>query len=201
MNRVPLILLRPFSRSGYERLIRWIDSERALVQWAGPQLFRFPLTGEQLDRYCALSGAPEPASLIYEAVHGDTGTMVGHCELGIINREQQTASACRILIDPASRGRGICRPMVEQLLKVGFGELHCRRIDLRVYAPNSPAIRCYEAAGFVREGVLREGVRVGEEFWDVVLMSILRQEWNAREKGRNPVVLPGYPEAGIRKEV
>ncbi len=63
--------------------------------------------------------------------------------------------------------------------------MHCRRIDLRVYALNSPAIRCYEAAGFQREGVLREGVRVGEELWDVVLMSILRQEWNARERADN----------------
>lgn len=176
-----MILLRPFSRNGFARLIRWIDSQRALVRWAGPQLFRYPLTVEQLERYCGLSAGPEPASMIYEAVHGGTGSVVGHCELGLINREQQTASACRILIDPAFRGQGICLPMMERLLGIGFGELHCRRIDLRVYALNSPAIRCYEAAGFQREGVLREGVRVGEEFWDVVLMSILRQEWKARE--------------------
>jgi RimJ/RimL family protein N-acetyltransferase len=138
------------------------------------------LTVEQLERYCGLSAGPEPASLIYEAVHMETGAVVGHCELGNINREQQTASACRILIDPACRGQGICRPMMEQLLTVGFGELHFRRIDLRVYALNSPAIRCYEAAGFVREGIFRQGVRVGEELWDVVLMSILHQEWNVR---------------------
>lgn len=175
-----MILLRPFSGSGFARLIRWIDSQRSLVRWAGPQLFRYPLTVEQLDRYCALSAGPEPASMIYEAVHGETGSVVGHCELGLINREQQTASACRILIDPAFRGQGICRPMMERLLGIGFGDMHCRRIDLRVYALNSPAIRCYEAAGFQREGVLREGVRVGEELWDVVLMSILHQEWNAR---------------------
>jgi RimJ/RimL family protein N-acetyltransferase len=179
-----MILLRPFSRNGFARLIRWIDSQRALVQWAGPQLFRFPLTVEQLERYCGQSAGPEPASLIYEAVHGETGSVVGHCELGLINREQQTASACRILIDPAFRGQGICRPMVEQLLKIGFGDVRCRRIDLRVYALNNPAIRCYEAAGFVREGVLREGVRVGEELWDVLLMGILCQEWKARANER-----------------
>jgi RimJ/RimL family protein N-acetyltransferase len=31
--------------------------------------------------------------------------------------------------------------------------------------------------------VLRQGVRVGEELWDVVLMSILRQEWNPGNDG------------------
>ena len=178
-----MILLRPFSRNGYERLIHWVDSERALVQWSGPLLFRYPLTIEQLDRYCTLATGGEPGSLIYEAVHAETGSVVGHCELGVINREQHTASACRILIDPASRGQGICRPLMEQLLKIGFGDLRCRRIDLRVYALNRPAILCYERAGFVREGVLRQGVRVGEELWDVVLMSILHQEWDSTNNG------------------
>ena len=33
--------------------------------------------------------------------------------------------------------------------------------------------------GHCELGVIRLGVRVGEELWDVVLMSILRQEWNS----------------------
>jgi RimJ/RimL family protein N-acetyltransferase len=61
-----------------------------------------------------------------------------------------------------------------------------RRIDLRVYALNSPAIRCYETAGFVREEMLRQGMRVGGELWDVLLMSILRQEWSSPGNDRSP---------------
>jgi RimJ/RimL family protein N-acetyltransferase len=96
----------------------------------------------------------------------------------MINREQEIASLCRILIDPAQRGRGWGRSLVHGLLERGFNEMKLRRIDLRVYAHNEPAIRCYTSEGFVREGILRQATRVEGAFWDVVLMAHFREEWN-----------------------
>lgn len=95
----------------------------------------------------------------------------------MINRDQRTASLCRIIVDPARRGEGLCRALVGELLRRGFGELGLRRIDLRVYAHNSAAERCYTTAGFVREGVLRQATLVDGMLWDVVLMGLLREEW------------------------
>ena len=67
--------------------------------------------------------------------------------------------------------------MIRSVLRVGFEELAFRRIDLRVYAFNNPALHCYERAGFVREGLLRQAVKAGDQYWDTVLMAILREEW------------------------
>jgi RimJ/RimL family protein N-acetyltransferase len=67
--------------------------------------------------------------------------------------------------------------LVRALLERGYKDWHLRRIDLRVYAHNLPAIRCYEAEGFVREGVLRQGTRVADMLWDVVLMAHFRDAW------------------------
>ncbi len=44
-----MIALQKFDKTGYERLIRWIDSEDTLMQFAGPA-FTFPLTNEQLEK-------------------------------------------------------------------------------------------------------------------------------------------------------
>ena len=62
-------------------------------------------------------------------------------------------------------------------LRVGFTELGLRRIDLRVYGFNEPAIHCYEKAGFVKEGLLRKSQKVGDRYWDTIVMAILREEW------------------------
>ena len=59
----------------------------------------------------------------------------------------------------------------------GFEELGLRRVDLHTDADNARGIRCYEKCGFVREGVMRERrVRYGKPL-DMVLMAVLRDEW------------------------
>jgi RimJ/RimL family protein N-acetyltransferase len=50
-----------------------------------------------------------------------------------------------------------------------------------VFAGNGPAIAVYEKCGFVREGVLRAAAFVDGHREDVVVMAVLRSEW---EDGR-----------------
>jgi RimJ/RimL family protein N-acetyltransferase len=171
-----MIELKPFSRSDFQRLTRWVDSPELMVQWAGPVQFRFPLDEQQLTRYLQTTRSPHPTARIFTA-SDERGKPVGHIELGAINQDNGTASVCRVFVGPAERGRGIGLSMMRAILTVGFGELLLRRIELKVYAFNTCAIRCYEHAGFKREGVLRQSTRVGDRIWDTVLMGILREEW------------------------
>jgi RimJ/RimL family protein N-acetyltransferase len=171
-----MILLRPFTSADFSRLIGWIESGEMLVQWAGPTEFVFPLTEDQLRKYLSGSEGDRCSRRIFTATT-EAGEACGHIELGAINYDNQTASLCRVLVAPNFRGRGLCTPMVEKALAVGFGELGLRRIELRVFGFNSSAIRCYESSGFVREGLLRKSQKVGHLYWDTVVMAILRDEW------------------------
>ncbi len=63
------------------------------------------------------------------------------------------------------------------LLKHGFDTLNLNRIYLRVFSNNVRAIRCYEKAGFVQEGRFRQAHYQDGEYWDVLVMSVLRSEW------------------------
>ena len=56
------------------------------------------------------------------------------------------------------------------------------RIELSVLPDNDRAIRCYERAGFTREGLLRRYIYQRGEYQDVVLMSALHEEWAARRR-------------------
>lgn len=169
--------LRPFDRPDFDRLLTWIESPEALVQWAGG-FFRFPLDPGQLEAYRASAEGESSPRRIFSACDG-RGNRVGHIELNDI--DTHSARICRVLVDPARRGRGIGSIMVRHVLRLAFDELRLHRVDLFVFDFNAAAIHCYEGAGFIREGHLRDARRVGDAFWSLELMAILEGEWRARQ--------------------
>ena len=181
-----MIVLRPFERSDFARLIGWVGSPAFLLQWAGP-LFTYPLDVAQLDRYLADAQQEPPTRMVFTAVDEATGAAVGHIELAKIDARNRSASLSRVLIGEASqRGKGAGVEMVRRALEVGFDRLGLHRIDLVVFDFNRGAIACYERAGFAIEGRLREARRFGEEFWTLIQMSILEHEWRGGRTGHPP---------------
>jgi RimJ/RimL family protein N-acetyltransferase len=168
------IELQAFGREDFQRLMSWISSPEFLLQWAGP-IFQFPLDTPQLERYLAAATETPPVRKIFKAVAG--GEVVGHIELDVIDRRNSSARMSRVLITDAWRGRGTGRAMVQALLELGFGELGLHRIDLVVFDFNLTAIACYEKAGFVREGHIRDARRMGDGYWSLYQMSMLEDEW------------------------
>jgi len=169
-----MIELAPFGVNDCPRLIRWIDSPRLLAQW-GRWKFRFPLDEKQLEDYLRETTGESPSRIVFKSLH--SSEVVGHIELNAINRGNGTASICRVFVAPEHRGKGFARDMLRMILNHGFGTLGLRRIDLQVFDFNQPALACYESVGFVREGVLRQYAKVGDECWNLVWMGLLRNEW------------------------
>jgi RimJ/RimL family protein N-acetyltransferase len=71
---------------------------------------------------------------------------------------------------------------VRMLLWHGFENLNLHRIWLSVSAKNQGAIRCYEKAGMQLEARLREAEYKNGATVDTLLFSILKKEWNKRER-------------------
>lgn len=65
------------------------------------------------------------------------------------------------------------------LVEFGFVRRNLRRIHLQAIASNAGALRSYEKAGFAAEGRLREHAWVRGRYEDIVLMAILRSEYNS----------------------
>lgn len=178
------IELQPFTRSDFRTLINWVDSPALLLQCA-PR-FSYPLDEEQLERHLAQASetlGTNSELRIFKAVDVESNTSVGHIELAGIDRENGSARVVRVLVGPKEiRGRGIGTQMMQAVLRIGFGQLGLHRIDLFVFDFNHSAIACYERVGFRKEGLLRQTLRVGEQYWNVYLMSILEPEWREREQ-------------------
>lgn len=73
--------------------------------------------------------------------------------------------------------RGYGTETMKLMLRHGFNTLNLHRIWLQVYPANNRAIRSYEKAGFIQEGSFREGHYHHGVYSDVLIMSILKPEW------------------------
>ena len=111
------------------------------------------------------------------------GRIVGESVINEIDWELRCANFRICLYRHIERGRGIGTWATEVTRDFAFETLRLYRLSLDVYAFNSRAERVYAKAGFRREGVLRDAVRDGDAYADVILMSLLEDEWRAL-KGR-----------------
>jgi RimJ/RimL family protein N-acetyltransferase len=178
-----MIKLEYFTPHDFQSLINWIENEDLLVNWAGSQ-FRFPLTSEKLDWYLKdANNFDESSTLIYKAISTEANEVVGHISLTAINRSNRSARITRVLVgNNAERGKGIGEQITKALMEIGFEDLNLHRMSLGVYTFNEAGIRCYQKCGFKTDGILRDIKRHGDGYWSMIEMSILEDEWRARNK-------------------
>lgn len=179
-----MITLQYFGREDFEQLMQWLNTEELLMNWSG-SLFSYPLSVEGLEWYIEdVNDLKNSDAFVYKAVD-ETGKTVGHISLGGISRKNRSARISRVLVGPEYQGKGYCSQMVSAVLKIGFEDLGLHRIELGVYDFNGSAIRCYQKAGMVIEGTSRENLFFKEQWWSLVEMSMLEDEWKAQARAQS----------------
>jgi RimJ/RimL family protein N-acetyltransferase len=172
-----MITLEYFTHDDFTQLMDWIKDEEALMNWSG-SLFSFPLSTESMDWYIEdVNDINNSDAFIYKAIETTTGNVVGHISLGGISKKNKAARISRVLVDPAAHGKGYCCQMVQAVLRIGFEDLQLHRICLGVYDFNKAALRCYQKAGLLIEGTNRDCLLFKDQWWSLVEMSILEEEW------------------------
>jgi RimJ/RimL family protein N-acetyltransferase len=173
-----MIKLEYFTEDDFDLLLQWINNEEVLQNWTG-SMFSFPLTREKLEWYIEDANDPDSSDVfIYKAVDTESKKTVGHISLGSISEKNRSARISRVLVgSTCERGKGYCTAMIQEVLRTGFEKMRLHRIALGVYATNHSAIRCYQRCGFVKEGISRDVLKYENEFWSLVEMSILEEEW------------------------
>ena len=84
------------------------------------------------------------------------------------------------IADTALRGRGLGREAMLAVMQHCFRDLGFERLYLDHYTGN-PAAFLYQSLGFQYEGILRRNCRKNGILYDVHLMSMLREEYEARD--------------------
>ena len=122
--------------------------------------------------------APEHPMVIEIRQPEDRWLPVGNCGFHNIDWRTRSADVGIFIGEKACWNQGYGTEVMRQLLRHGFNTLNLNRIALEVYETNPRAIRVYEKAGFVHEGRKRQAMYKDGSYLDVLLMSVLRSEWN-----------------------
>jgi RimJ/RimL family protein N-acetyltransferase len=115
------------------------------------------------------------------------GKCIGTCGLFNTNPTAQTCELGIGIGDKDHWGQGYGRESVRLLLEYAFRYLNYRKVWLRVHAPNERAVRAYRACGFVEEGRQRAQVWSNGAYDDLLLMGILREEWQPEGESAAPL--------------
>jgi RimJ/RimL family protein N-acetyltransferase len=84
--------------------------------------------------------------------------------------------------DPNERGHGYGTEALQLMLRYAFGELNLYRLMAVTSGYNPRAVRFLERAGFTVEVRQRQALHRDGRRWDVLIMGLLREEWEARCK-------------------
>jgi len=108
------------------------------------------------------------------------GNVLLHC-----NARHRSAYFQIYIGDPAMRGKGVGRVVLNLVLGHAFSALGLHRIWLHTSPDNAPAETLYAHAGFVEEGIERESILREGSFCSQRRWSLLAQEWRARSAARS----------------
>jgi ribosomal-protein-alanine N-acetyltransferase len=80
------------------------------------------------------------------------------------------------IIDPVHHRKGIATEAVSAMLDFCFGELGLHRVQAFTHPDNTASRKLVEKLGFRHEGLLRDNLRVGDEWRDDVLYALLETD-------------------------
>jgi len=168
------VVLAPFERAEFiECMARWAnDPVVTAMMFTGT----FPRTRDQIgtDHDAMLR---DPATVLLRLGTGGCEHALGFVGLFSFNWIVRSAEFRILIGEPEAWNGGLGTAATRLLVRYAFQRLNLHKVWLGVNADNSPARRCYEKVGFVREGVLRAEMYCDGTYRDVVRMSVLRDEF------------------------
>ncbi len=169
------IRLRAVERDDLPRFVAWLNDPEVT---AGLSM-SLPLS--QVDEEAwydqMIKQPPERHPMVIEVCLQDNWLPVGDCGFNTIDYQSRSGEIGIFIGQKDLWNQGYGTETMRLILKHGFNTLNLHRIFLRVFETNMRAIRSYEKAGFVLEGRLRQAQFRNGKYEDVLLMSVLRPEW------------------------
>ena len=144
-----------------------------------------PYPDGEAERYVArqLAEAERGRASVFVIAPKGAAALVGIVEVREIEREHSQAEMSFWTAEGAW-GRGYMSEALGAVVAYGFEVLGINRLYAYHMVRNPASGRVLEKNGFRKEGLLRQRVRKWGVFEDVVLMAMLREDWDAHRSQR-----------------
>ena len=174
-----LVALRGVERADLEQVRRWWDNAEATrYMETGSR----PATETALEAFYKLATDASNA-VVFVIVDKATQKPVGTSGLYEIFWPGRRAEFRILIGEPSVFDKGYGTEATRLTVEYAFIRLNMEVVHLGVNSDNVRAVRAYEKAGFVREGVRRKFVYARGNYHDATVMSILREDYIAGKRG------------------
>jgi diamine N-acetyltransferase len=113
-----------------------------------------------------------------------SGQLVGMVSLTRIDYLHRNAEFNAMVGERDARNHGVGTAATRAMVRHGLFDLNLHRIYVSILRDNVGSIRMCEKAGFREEGTIREGAYKNGRYHDLVLMGVLKSEW--QPEGHQP---------------
>jgi len=172
--------LRGIEREDLPRFVEWLNDPEVLRGL----MVVVPLSmAQEQNWFDAMRSRPvEEHPLGIEIDTPEGWLLIGNIGMMNIDWRSRQAEVGIFIGDKRYWNQGYGRDAMVLMLRHAFFSLGLNRVYLRVYETNPRAAHSYQKAGFVLEGRQRQGHFQDGKFIDVLLMSVLRSEWQDNDQ-------------------
>jgi diamine N-acetyltransferase len=171
--------LRAAEKTDIPRFVTWLNDPEVrqflLIAYPMSQAFEEKWFESMIEQ-----GMAEQV-LVIERKVGEEYEPIGNTSFMHIDWVSRNAEIGIFLGEKRVWSQGYGREAMKLMLRHGFNHMNLHRIYLRVYEHNGRGIKAYEHAGFVHEGRLRQDVFREGVYRDVLIMAVIRPEWQDEE--------------------
>ncbi|MFH2103972.1 MAG: GNAT family protein [Chloroflexota bacterium] len=171
------IRLRANERTDLSLFTRWLNDPEVREHISHTLPFSLALEEQWFENMLKRPREEHPLGI--EIQSGEDWKLIGNTGLFDFDWHVRSAELGILIGEKTCWDKGYGTETMRLVLKHGFETLNLNRIYLRVHANNGRGIRVYEKVAFVHEGSLRQAVYREGQYQDMLLMSILREEWDA----------------------
>src|ERR1700723_469255 len=140
--------------------------------------YEFYVARSEAEEHCAMLSSP---SHVYWIGVEETGAVEAFAILRGLGDPHLNLYLKRVAV--ARPGQGLGTAFLSLVLDEAFGTMGAERFHLDCFADNFRAQRSYEKLGLTRDGVMRKAYRLADGTRaDLVMMAILKSEWEVRRR-------------------
>jgi len=169
-----------------------IENDHIQIQYTEPQDISFVVQAETEQENAQYIGqwsfeehknALDDVDILHLLIKNRAGESVGYIILKGMTNSNDSIEFMRIVI--TEKGYGYGASALSLIKKWCFEARHAHRLWLDVQEDNTRAQHVYKSQGFKREGLLRECMKVGDNYKSLVVMAMLAQEYKKENTLKN----------------
>ena len=169
-----MITLRELSRDDIPIINRWRQDPVVADCVVAPRRFiGLDVDLKWYDEYLAR----RPSEVRCAVCLAESGQLVGMVSLTRIDHIHRNAEFNFMVGEREARNRGVGTAAARAMVRHGLFDVNLHRIYVSILRDNVSSIRMCQKAGFREEGTIREGAYKNGRYHDLVLMGVLKSEW------------------------